>query len=156
MTVTQFLGGVSRFSYLRLRRQASPPLSRPVRKAGVSAADWLACLGAGVALITAGAPAPLVAQTQTTRYVLAAIAEHLRGLPRENRPFQRYFTLTNLHKLRTVTDEDLLRHRAALSKLVNSLSWKREILVPQPVDAQQAVLAIDLYRLGWDRELWQR
>ncbi|MGH8471583.1 MAG: transcriptional regulator, partial [Gammaproteobacteria bacterium] len=102
--------------------------------------------------IAAGAKAPLAAERtlQTTHDVLAAINKHLQSLAREDRPFQRYFTLTH-----SVKDQDLLLYRAALSKLLNSLSWKRVIHIPEFLGAQQAVLAIDLRDLGWDHGVWQ-
>jgi serine/threonine-protein kinase len=55
-----------------------------------------------------------------------------------------------------VTETDLRLYRAALSKVVNSLSWKRGIYVPRPVDAEGTVLAVDLRRLDWDRrQVWK-
>jgi serine/threonine-protein kinase len=109
--------------------------------------------------IAKGAPAeagPRPRPFQTTGDVLAAIDRHLRGLPEEDRPFQRYFGLTHLHNLAKVTDDELLLYRAALSKLVNSLSWKTRIAVPAPVDAARTVFAVDLRDLDWDRKgLWQ-
>src|SRR4051812_16453421 len=61
--------------------------------------------------IVSGAPFPTAAAREfvADRAVLAAIREHLRGLDRADRPFQRYVTLTNLHNSdpNRVTDEDL-------------------------------------------------
>jgi serine/threonine-protein kinase len=91
----------------------------------------------------------------TEKETLTAILAHLRRLPAQDRPFQRYITLTNLHNSKTVTETDLRLYRAAVSKLLNSLSWQAELIRPEPVDASQTVLAVDLRKLGWDREkLW--
>jgi serine/threonine-protein kinase len=45
-------------------------------------------------------------------------------------------------------------YRAALSKLLNSLSWRNSIVRPEPVGASGAVLSIDLRNFGWDEETW--
>jgi Planctomycete cytochrome C len=89
---------------------------------------------------------------------LAAIRDDLRKAPVDDRPYLRYFTLTHLYNLprEMIKDEDLDLYRAALSKAINSLSWKRRIVVPRPVDTEKTVLAIDLRDLDWDRDqLWK-
>jgi serine/threonine-protein kinase len=89
--------------------------------------------------------------------ILALLRAHLEKLPNGDRRHQRYFTLANLANNPQVTDDDLDLHRAALSKLLNSLSWEGEIHVPQALDVQQTVFAIDLRRLGWDRtDAWTK
>ncbi|MCI0455624.1 MAG: hypothetical protein L0Z62_01425 [Gemmataceae bacterium] len=113
--------------------------------------------------IEAGAPAPAAAAVKarpfkTDKDVQTAIRDHLRQAPRATRPYLRYFTLTHLHNLPgdKVRDDDLAVYRAALSKLVNSLSWKSDLVIPEAVDPEQTVLAVDLRRLDWDeRHLWQ-
>jgi serine/threonine-protein kinase len=88
--------------------------------------------------------------------ILAAIRGHLRGLPVEDQPFQRYFTLSHLHNNPSVRDEDLRWQRAALAKAVNSLSWKPRVVVPAAVDKEQTLFAIDLRDLDWDRRrVWE-
>jgi serine/threonine-protein kinase len=105
--------------------------------------------------------APVAAATPKARSfkghkaILVALRDHLRKLPRADRPFYRYFTLTHRHDNPAVTEADLRMERAALSKLINSLSWKNGIVVPEAVDADQTVLALDLRKLDWDRcHLW--
>ncbi|MGO9914860.1 MAG: transcriptional regulator, partial [Isosphaeraceae bacterium] len=72
-----------------------------------------------------------------------------------DRPFQRYFTLANLHNNRKVLDHDLRLARAALAKLFNSLSWKPMIVVPRSIDPHETVYVVDLRDLGWmERNLW--
>jgi serine/threonine-protein kinase len=88
--------------------------------------------------------------------VLAAIRGHLRGLPAEDQPFQRYFTLTHLHNNPALADEELRWQRAALAKAVNSLSWKPRVVVPLAVDRAETVFAVDLRDLDWDRRrVWE-
>ncbi len=90
--------------------------------------------------------------------VLTAIRDHLAKAPAESRPYLRYFSLANAHNNpATFTDEDLRHLRAALSKVLNSLSWKARIVVPEAVDRHATVLAVDVRGLDWDRgDLWQK
>jgi serine/threonine-protein kinase len=109
--------------------------------------------------IEAGAPfpqvAPAVRPRWTEREVLAAIRDHLRQAHPGDRPYLRYFTYHNLYDNPRLDDADLRLARAAVAKLVNSLSWKPEIVVPAPIDRDQVVLALDLRDVGWDvRGLW--
>lgn len=110
--------------------------------------------------IVANAPAPTadVAPARpfvTTSAMLSAIQADLLATPREDRPFRRYFTLTHLHNDPRVLDKDFRLYRAALSKLLNSLSWKRDIVLPSPVDTHQTIFAIDLRHLDWEKHgLW--
>lgn len=86
---------------------------------------------------------------QPEPYVLDAIRNDLRKLPSAQRPFQRYFVLTHLYNNATVTADKLALYRAAVAKLMNSLSWK-PIAVPQPIDKQETILRIDLRDYDWD------
>src|SRR5262245_59989655 len=72
---------------------------------------------------------------------ITAVRDHLQKLPAEDRPFQRYFTLTHLHNNPAVSEEDLRWQRAALAKAVNSLSWKPRIIVPRALDKSETVFA---------------
>lgn len=110
--------------------------------------------------IDAGAPAvPALANVRpfiATKDSLTAIRDHLQKTDRADRQFQRYFTFTHLHNLKKVQDQDLVLYRAALSKLINSLSWEFEVVLPRAIDPAQSIFAIDLRHLGWHRDnLWQ-
>ncbi len=110
--------------------------------------------------IDAGAPEfPAVAIVEAPnrpfldeRYVYKAMYNHLltaeiTGSAR----FQRYFTLTHLHNnSKKINDAQLRLYRAGLAKLLNSLSWRKNIILPKPVDEHGVVLAIDLRDLDWD------
>ncbi len=63
---------------------------------------------------------------------------------------QRFFTLTHLYNDPKVTDAQMRLYRAGLAKLLNSLSWRKAIVYPRPVDPAGTVLAIDLRDLDWD------
>jgi serine/threonine-protein kinase len=86
---------------------------------------------------------------------LTAIYNHLRSVPAGRRRFQRYFSLANIATDPTVDEGTLRLYRAALSKVMNSLSWESHIVVPRAVDRQGTVFAVDTTDLGWDRRnLW--
>lgn len=105
--------------------------------------------------IEAGATFPVVGKrdrpTRTEADVLAAIRGHLRQSRAADQRFQRYFSLHNLQNDGGLDDGDLRLARAAVAKLINSLSWKPEIVVPKPIDDGQIVLAIDVRDIGWDQ-----
>src|SRR5262249_34551056 len=90
--------------------------------------------------IQAGAPAAATTAARSARvpkgekHPLPPTRDHPNRLPRQDRPFQRYFTLTHLHSNPTVKEADLRLYRAALAKLVNHLSWKSDVVVPAPLD----------------------
>jgi serine/threonine-protein kinase len=111
------------------------------------------------AWVAAGAPVPSAPQSRpnlSLRAQTAAIVAHLEALPEKDRPFQRYFTFAPWHNNRKLYDKDLKSYRAGLAKLVNSLSWEKILVVPRIVPGtQDAVLAVDLRELGWDkRNVW--
>ena len=86
----------------------------------------------------------------TPREVLTSIESHLNSLSSFDRPFARYFTMTHLYNAGE-TPEILAEYRKALSKLVNSLSWRLKITNPQPIDPQETIYFIDLRHYEWDR-----
>ena len=102
--------------------------------------------------ITAGAPDWDVQHDInfiTTDTILDTIRNHLESLDPFDRPSARYFTMTHLYNAGE-TPETLSDYRIALSKLVNSLSWKFEITNPTPIDEAQTIFYIDLRRYEWN------
>jgi hypothetical protein len=97
-------------------------------------------------------PAPPRDAAPGVRYASSSIQ---RRTDRAARRYQRYFTFTNLHNNPAVSGKDLRLAQAALAKLLNSLSWKAGVVVPQPVDDQRTVFVVDIRKLDWDRgRLW--
>jgi hypothetical protein len=86
-----------------------------------------------------------------TEHVLSAIRDHLQKLPKEDRRFQRYFTLTNLHNDKAVSNKQLEEYRAALPLLLRHL---RPDLEKAPkvkaIDAEKTILCLDMRHAGWD------
>ena len=104
--------------------------------------------------IAAGAPAFAEADKRsfkTLEDVLAIIEGDLKTTAPEDRKFQKYFTMGQLHNNPNISDAEMRLARAALSKLLNSLSWKRTIVVPEAADKDEIVFTIDVRKFGWDR-----
>lgn len=92
----------------------------------------------------------------TTDVILENIKNHIDSLTGRDRFFARYFTLTHLYNAGETT-ETLRTYRLALSKLVNSLSWGRDVVNPQPIDAAETIFYIDLRDYEWDvRNAWTK
>ncbi len=87
---------------------------------------------------------------------LRAIREHLLLADPTDRPHLRFFTLTHLRGNKTNSSDEIGYVSAAITKLLNSLSWQTEIYVPVSVAGTQGrILAIDLRKLKWsDGRQW--
>ena len=88
--------------------------------------------------------------------MLSVMLKDLEKANDRDRPFYRYFTLTHLYNA-GFEDNELESYRQGLSKLINSLSWGREVRVPVSVDAAKTVLRIDLRHYKWnENDAWSR
>jgi mono/diheme cytochrome c family protein len=79
--------------------------------------------------------------------VISAIEQDLltRGADTSRRYF-RYFVLTNLYN---AGDTKLATYRLALYKLLNSLSWDRDLTLPTIIDKEETILRIDIREYDW-------
>ncbi len=101
-------------------------------------------------------PKEIVRTPVDDRSALTAVRDHLKSLPAADRPYQRYLSLNDLHNNKTIDEEILRIHKAAASKLVNSLSWQPEIVVPEAIKGtEDTILNIDLRKLGWSADDWR-
>ena len=85
----------------------------------------------------------------TTDAIVETIENHVNSLSARDKSFARYFTMTHLYNAGETT-ETLNAYRRALSKLINSLSWGREVVNPKPIDTEQTIFYIDLRDYEWD------
>ena len=85
----------------------------------------------------------------TPKEMLESIEKHVNALAPFDRTFARYFTLTHLYNA-GATNEALHAYQRALSKLVNSLSWGREVINPEPIDPEATIFYIDLRDYEWE------
>jgi hypothetical protein len=135
--------------FLRVRDGEMPPVGRKA-----PSADEIAVLERW---IDAGAPAEKAAPTTLVsvaalqRFVLA----DLQSVEPRERRFMRYLTLNHLPQSGASKD-DMDRHRQALGKLANSLSWQARVTRPRAVDADKTVYRIDLRDYKWSAKTWDR
>ena len=85
----------------------------------------------------------------TPTEMLETIEKHVNSLPPFDRAFTRYFTMTHLYNAGE-SPEARHAYQRALSKLVNSLSWGREVIRPQPIDPEETIFYIDLRDYEWE------
>lgn len=107
--------------------------------------------------IAAGAPAfdpnPSGRKFLEPEPMLRLIRDDLERANNQDRPFLRYFTLTHLFNA-GLPEDGLQSYRAGLAKLVNALSWEREITPPPAIDPARTVFRIDLRHYRWDAKMW--
>ena len=85
----------------------------------------------------------------TPKEMLETIEKHVTSLSPFDRAFTRYFTMTHLYNAGE-SAEARHAYQRALSKLVNSLSWGREVIRPQPIDPEETIFYIDLRDYEWE------
>ncbi len=83
------------------------------------------------------------------------IHRDLRTRPERERRFVRYFTIAHLANA-GLSEDELQTYRFALAKLVNSLSWNKDIVAPRPVDSARTVFRIDIRDYSWNNGVWGR
>ncbi len=90
-------------------------------------------------------------------YVLKQIQGHIRKPGEQGKlPFLRYFSLNHL-LMTGVTAAELERHREALAKAINHLSWEGGLVHPRAVDPPvNSIYAVDIRDLGWQQKPYQR
>ena len=85
----------------------------------------------------------------TPKEMLDTIEKHVNSLSPFDRAFTRYFTMTHLYNAGE-SAEARHAYQRALSKLVNSLSWGREVIKPQSIDPEETIFYIDLRDYEWE------
>jgi hypothetical protein len=92
-------------------------------------------------------------KTVTVKDIETAIDIDLASLSSQERRFTRYFTLVNLYN-GGVSSKELAAFRNGLSKMLNSLSYNRDIIPPKPVDLEKLIFRVNLRDYGWSRFSW--
>jgi formylglycine-generating enzyme required for sulfatase activity len=103
--------------------------------------------------ILAGAPdfeQEIVREFISPEQMVGFIENDLRkNVEARERKHMRYFTLTHLYNA-NIPDAEIDTYRLAISKLINSLSWNRDVAVPVAIDPKKTVYRIDLRDYNWD------
>jgi TPR repeat protein len=125
-----------------------PITQRPTKADIALVRQWIEA-GAPPEPATAVAARPFISDTD----ILDSIKKDLDAADERARVFLRYFTITHLYNA-GLDDDELQTYRGGLSKLVNSLSWGRRVVVPAAIDPQKTILRIDLRDYKWNEEIW--
>jgi WD40 repeat protein/mono/diheme cytochrome c family protein len=110
------------------------------------------------AWIEAGALAPASEKRRefiTNEQVWKHIWADVQKTSDRSRRFLRYFSLTHLYNA-GVSDDEIQTYRNAFVKLLNSLSWNTELIMPEAVDPAKTVLRIDIRQVHWNAEIWEQ
>lgn len=106
----------------------------------------------------AGRPEAVQREFISNNDVIKTIYDDLRNSSEAEQKFFRYLTLTNLHNAKDAEGNslvpDLDPHRAAISKLINSLSTNAKITRPLAIDEEETIYRIDLRDYNWGKDLW--
>jgi len=86
--------------------------------------------------------------------LLATIEQDLEQASERARPYLRYFSIAHLRNAE-VSETELEQYRIGLTKLINSLSWHREITIPTPINTEKTLLRIDLRDFNWTADTWR-
>ena len=109
--------------------------------------------------VEAGKPEEVKRKFISQTDMLEAILGDLNAAAETQRGFLRYLTLTNLHNQADAGGgaliPDLDPHRAAVGKLINSLSMNAKITVPEAIDGEGTIYRIDLRDYNWSAEQWE-
>jgi WD40 repeat protein len=135
----------------RIQQAEMPPPGK--QQTPVNAED-LAALQKWIAAGAPGLTSTTVAITPPEAVPELILADLQNQEPRQRR-FLRYFTLTHLAAAR-IAPEDLQRHRHALAKLTNSMSWHPRITRPTAIDPAETIYRIDLRDYRWTARQWDR
>jgi len=128
-----------------------PPPDEEPRPSAAEIATIKAWIEAGAPAIAAAQTRDFVTNDQVMKYILADVHE----APERSRRFLRYFTLTHLYNA-GVSDDELRTYHNAFFKLINSLSWNTELLVPKTIDPAGTIWRIDIRQVNWSGEVWEQ
>ncbi|MFK8115132.1 MAG: SHD1 domain-containing protein [Rubripirellula sp.] len=110
--------------------------------------EWIQ---AGAASVTQEEPQVFI----TTEQMYARVSADLKKVAKRDRPFARYFSVTHLANA-GVSKEELATYRLALAKLVNSLSWNRQLADLKSLGSRNDLFRVDLRDLKWTADDWKQ
>ncbi len=129
--------------YKRVAAGEMPPKKAPRRPAAAEIETLRAWID------TMSPPAPFVTDLEVDRE-LTADRDALSAGDREQARWISFVPLANAG----IPEAQLEAYRAALAKLLGSLSWSPALHPPAPVDARRLLYRIDLRDLGWSAATW--
>jgi mono/diheme cytochrome c family protein len=137
------------YLYQRMAAGDMPPRGEEPRPSGEQIEIVRRWIAAGAPEFAAAAPRDFV----TNEQIAAAMRADLQQVAAREQKFVRYFTITNLYNA-GFSEDELQTYRLALVKLLNSLSWNRNLVPLRPIDPQQTMFRIDLRDFDWNESIW--
>jgi WD40 repeat protein/mono/diheme cytochrome c family protein len=138
--------------YQRVRAGEMPPPGKHPAPGADDVALLKRWIDAGAPAARSGASMPAVLGHVE---LMKTILHDLQSLEPRQRRYARYLTLNHLAAA-GMPAADLERHRHALAKLVNSLSWHPRVTRPAAVDPAKTVFRLDLRDYKWSARLWDK
>jgi hypothetical protein len=127
-----------------------PPIGEDLTASDVQAVrDWIQDLPAFKPGFCPGRPAVSPAATA------AALDTALAALPEEKAKTTRFISLANLYNS-CASYPELNGYRDAVTRVINSLSWKPEPVLLETIDAERTILKFDLTDAGWVDAHWEK
>ncbi|QDT06681.1 WD domain, G-beta repeat [Rubripirellula lacrimiformis] len=105
----------------------------------------------------AGSPAVVTESERaflTNEQVVAFIDADIQKQHERSQRFIRYFTLTHLYNA-GVSEDELQTYRNAFAKLLNSLSWNADLIMPKAIDPARTIFRLDMREVHWDQSIWE-
>ncbi|WDQ16324.1 SHD1 domain-containing protein [Rhodopirellula sp. P2] len=90
----------------------------------------------------------------TNEQIIEWIDEDLQRQAERSQRFMRYFTLTHLYNA-GVSEDELQAYRNAFAKLLNSLSWNADLIIPEAIDPARTVFRLDIRKVHWTQAIWR-
>jgi cytochrome c553 len=90
----------------------------------------------------------------TNETIVESVLADIRTKRERSQRFMRYFTLTHLYNA-GVSEDELQTYRNAFVKLINSLSWNTDLVIPRAIDSAKTVYEIDMRDLHWTESNWR-
>ena len=89
--------------------------------------------------------------------VMESVHDFLKKQPSDRRHFFKFFSLANVYNNPAYIDEDVAIRRAALSKILNSISRSSQIVLPKPLPGTEETVYVINWKddLRLDLDLWR-
>jgi hypothetical protein len=127
-----------------------PPIGEDLTASDVQAVrDWIQDLPAFKPGFCPGRPVVSPAATA------AALDSALAALPEDKAKSTRFISLANLYNS-CASYPELNGYRDAVTRVINSLSWKPEPVLLETIDAERTILKFDLTDAGWVDAHWEK
>jgi mono/diheme cytochrome c family protein len=127
-----------------------PPEGEKPRPSADEIASLRSWIQAGAKPFATRTTQPFVPQDQLHELV----ARDLAKVNKRDRAFTRYFSVVHLAN-QGYSKSELAIYQTGLSKLINSLSWNRQLASLKRVRSLPTVFRIDLRDLKWTKETWE-